>query len=219
MPNWCLNSFEFIGNKESIYKLYHFIDDQQYLTFEQNPRHFNKNYWLGTFLERAGLDTEKFQCRGEISDWPDEPEPYDASGENYFLILKTETAWAPMIAMWLEIIKKVSPGVTLLYTAIECGNGLYQTNDSSYLDKYYVDVWINNPESLPQALTGTIFAENYIEYDDDKDYLHQELLKAFPDKSSLATSDLIKLFDELDIGDDNCIIIQPWEYVSEQDQY
>lgn len=82
-----------------------------------------------------------------------------------------------------------------------------------------MDVWINNPESLPQALTGTIFAENYIEYDDDEDYLHQELLKVFPDKSSLATSDLLKLFDELDIGDDNCIIIQPWEYVSEQDQY
>ena len=67
MPNWCQTAIEFAGNKEAIYKLYHFIDDQKYLVYVQEPNHFNKNYWLGTFLERAGLDIEKFRCRGQIT--------------------------------------------------------------------------------------------------------------------------------------------------------
>ena len=219
MPNWCQTAIEFAGNKEAIYKLYHFIDDQKYLVYVQEPNHFNKNYWLGTFLERAGLDIEKFRCRGQITYWPDEPEAYDDSGERYFFILKTETAWAPMIAMWLEIIKNVSPGVTLLYTAEECGMGIYQTNDSSYVGKYFVDIFIDNPEALPQSLKGTIFDDSIFEYDITEDYLRQGLLKVFPDKQASDTSDLLNLLNSLDIGDDNCINIQPWEYVSEHEQW
>ena len=87
------------------------------------------------------------------------------------------------------------------------------------MGKYFVDVFIDNPEALPQSLKGTIFSDSFFEYDVTEDYLRQGLLKAFPDKRASDTSDLLELLDDLDIGDDNCINIQPWEYVSEHDQY
>ena len=96
--------------------------------------------------------------------------------------------------------------------------GIYQTNDSSYVGKYFMDIFIDNPEALPQSLKGTIFDDSIFEYDITEDYLRQGLLKVFPDKQASDTSDLLNLLNSLDIGDDNCINIQPWEYVSEHEQ-
>lgn len=79
-------------------------------------------------------------------------------------------------------------------------------------------LFIDNPEALPQSLKGTIFDDSIFEYDLTEDYLRQELLKVFPDKQASDTSDLLNLLNGLDIGDDNCINIQPWEYVSEHEQ-
>ena len=218
MPNWCYSRIKFTGDYKSVKKLYTFITDQFNIPFEREPMHFDKNTFLGTFLERAELDSENFRCRGQITDWPEPPEPCADDSGNCEIVICTETAWCPMIAMWLAIIKKISPSVQFFYASEECGMGIYQSNDPDYVDNYVVDTWIGSRETIPAEVQGTMFGEPYYEDEVSENTLRDELLKVFPDGIDDSTDDLINRLSDLDFGDDNGTSVHKWEYYSASEQ-
>ena len=218
MPNWCYSRIKFTGDYKAVRKLYNFITEQFDIPFEREPMHFDKNIFLGTFLERAELDSEKFRCRGQITDWPGPPEPCDDDSGNCEIVIYTETAWCPMIAMWLAIIEKISPSVQLFYASEECGMGIYQSNDPEYVDNYVVDTWAGSQDTIPAEVRGTMFGEEFFEDEISEDRLRDELLKVFPNGSDDSTNDLIKRLNDLDFGDDNGTSVHKWEYYSASEQ-
>ena len=218
MPNWCTNRIKFTGNYESVNKLYQFIHDQINIPFIHEAFRFDKNTFLGTFLERAGLNSDNFRYRGQIIEWPTPPQACNDNKDNYEITIYTESAWVPMIAMWLAIIKKISPDVQLFYASRECGMRIYQSNDPDYINNFIVDTWISSPDTIPSQLRGTMFGENYFDDDVSKDTLRGELLKAFPNRSDESTSGLIAMLKGLDFDDDNFVSINQWDYVSASEQ-
>ena len=218
MPNWCTNRIKFTGNYESINKLYKFIHDQINIPFIHEAYRYNKNTFLGTFLERAGLDSNNFHHRGQIIEWPAPPKACDDTKDNYEITIYTESAWVPMIAMWLAIIKKISPDLQLFYASRECGMRIYQSNDPDYIDNLIVDTWISSPDTIPAEVHGTMFGENYFNDNVSQDTLKKELLKIFPNETAESTSDLIAMLRGLDFNDDNFISINQWDYVEAHEQ-
>lgn len=136
MPNWCLTRITINHEDESeLQKLHDLIKEWTSKDYAKNG--FG-NSWLGNVVlgsgvgtVDAGLDTD-LHCSGSITYL----EPCADQ-----LLIDTETAWAPMLTMWVKVIDKYLPGAEIIYTAEECGNGLYQTNDPCMKDKYYVEVW------------------------------------------------------------------------------
>lgn len=103
--------------------------------------------WLGNIVGNSGIGTidtgeiTDLSCRGCVI--------YKDFINDEQLVIDTETAWVPMLKMWVLLLDKYLPEATLLYSAEECGNELYYTNNSFLLDKYIIDCFenINDMES------------------------------------------------------------------------
>lgn len=57
------------------------------------------------------------------------------------MVVVTETAWSPMLEMWVKIVDKYSPKTKIFYTAEELGCDLLYTNDPDIYGKYYLNSW------------------------------------------------------------------------------
>ena len=108
------------------------------------------NNWLGNIVANSGIESDihmisdsvcgktriypklQTRCRGELCDIA-----YDE--ENGEIVLSTDTAWEPMLQMWVRICEKFAPGAQLLYTAEELSNGLLATNDPDYENCWFFD--------------------------------------------------------------------------------
>jgi hypothetical protein len=94
--------------------------------------------WLGNIVGNSGIGTvdenpeTDLKCRGNIQ--------YMERTDNQ-LIIDTETAWVPMLKMWVKLLDKYLPDAELIYSAEESGCCIHNTNDPCLIDKYYIDSW------------------------------------------------------------------------------
>lgn len=137
MANWC-NTNITINNE----------NEDELRAFEKKLQEWtSKNYvntdfglnWLGNIVGNSGIDTiengdfQNVRCRGLVS--------YIGEVIDGQLDIQTETAWVPMMKMWVELCEKYLPDAEIIYTAEECGNCLYETNDPYMKDHYIVDAY------------------------------------------------------------------------------
>ncbi|MBQ6128714.1 MAG: hypothetical protein IJI51_03550 [Lachnospiraceae bacterium] len=136
MPNWCSTDITIRRAKEQGAKpLFDLIEKWQ----REGTKIKNSwdNQWLGLLVEKglgANPLSHEYECRGMFYDLelsPDEEE----------ITVRTETAWCPMLKMWIHLIDRHLPGDKLIYVAEECGCEIYQTNDPEYEGMYYIDSW------------------------------------------------------------------------------
>lgn len=134
MPNWCYTQITIShDDQKEIDKLYNLIEDWTSTNYKQSD--FG-NYWLGNIVGNSGIDTWdgdfKIRCRGRLCD-------FNKSEKE--LCIATETAWSPMLQMWLKILERYSPDAQLIYTAEEPGCCIYVTNNADLENKYIIDDW------------------------------------------------------------------------------
>ena len=152
MPNWCWTRITINHESEKeIEKLNKLIDEWTSKDYMDNG--FGHE-WLGNIVLGSGVGTvdtnaeTDLWCRGSIT--------YREVNGNQLLI-DTETAWSPILKMWVKLLEKYLPDAELIYTAEECGCGLYSTNDPSMKDCYYIDCWdIPDIESDYEASEDTV---------------------------------------------------------------
>lgn len=167
MPNWCMTTYHFHGDYNSLVFLHDKITE--WIDKNWTGTDFGKD-WLGNILYGAGLqdridnpDPEKrLCCRGTLVDISD----VDKNGT---LSLYTETAWVPMGKMWEEVIKVLGLNVGFIFEAEEPGCDLYQIyNPHCYEDfddeDYYIEAELADGEyfSLYTTEEGAIETLNQI---------------------------------------------------------
>ena len=136
MPNWCYTNITINHESEAeVEKLEKFIDE--WTSKNYMPNGFD-NKWLGNIVLGSGVGTvdtnieTDLRCRGTIID-------YYRSGNQ--LVINTETAWAPMLQMWVKVLEKYLPNAELIYNADECGFDINDTNDPYLVGKYILDYY------------------------------------------------------------------------------
>ena len=190
MPNWCYTNIHFVNeDKKEIKKLYKLIGD--WTSKDAMESGFGLT-WLGNVVLNSGIGTintnpdTDISCRGSISD-------YSITEEQ--LVVVTETAWSPMLEMWVKIVDKHSPETEIYYTAEELGCEILCTNDPDVDGKYYLDSW----------------DEEYECYDCIDEESLIPILQSYLDTDESEINSLIDLLDDLD---DSELSVHQWEYVN-----
>lgn len=196
MPNWCSTDITITGEKKQVEFLHNKIEEWTSKNAVENG--FGK-YWLGNILINSGvISAEQLgkvphpRCRGSIV-YLD----YDSKEEPAELYIQTETAWSPMLQMWVEVLKKYNLDLEIIYTATECGCELYFTNDPCLIGKYIIDVF-GDVEGIEP---------DYEVSEQDVIEVLQKLLHT--DKNDI--NKLLKQFHKSEISEK--MSIYPWEYV------
>ena len=204
MPNWCATKIEFKGNSDDIKKLHDFISDREANDAVGIPNDFGLA-WLGNYLERAGVDHDDYDCRGDV--WHVD----DLRDEDTSFFIDVDTAWVPMLKMWQVIIGKLNlTDVHITYFAVEPGSELYQTNDKALVGKYIVDMY--DPDALDAEIVETLSWDDYesVSEHDLREALCK-VLKLTPSQKSMGTAGLIRILNNL-TGEDGVSILK-WEEV------
>ena len=193
MPNWCNTNITINHESETeIEKLEKLINEWTSRDYMENG--FGNN-WLGNIVLGSGVgtvDTDKetdLRCRGTIIDY------YRIENQ---LIINTETAWVPMLQMWVKVLEKYLPDAELIYNAEECGFDITCTNDSDLVGKYILDYY------------GDGDFES--EWEADEDTARETLQKML----GTTETDVKKLI-EMAYEDDLDISIHQWEYADVSD--
>ena len=152
MPNWCFTNITI--NHNDSYKIAHLYNLIREWTSKDWMDNGFGNDWLGNVVLGSGVgtvDTNKdtdIRCRGRIT---------DMNFDDNSICIHTETAWSPMLKIWVKVVNKYLPDAELLYSAEEEGNGLFCTNDPSLKDKWIIDSWdIDEVESDWEASRETV---------------------------------------------------------------
>ncbi len=188
MPNWCYTNITINhGNEIEIERLEKLIGGWTSKDYMKNG--FGHK-WLGNIVLGSGVgtvDTNKetdLRCRGTIIDY------YRNENE---LVINTETAWSPMLQMWVKVLEKYLPGAELIYNADECGNEINDTNDPCLAGKYILDYYGDEDiESDWEASEDTV----------------RETLQKLLDTTETDIEKLIQMVYE----DDYDISVRKWEY-------
>lgn len=150
MPNWCMTTFMFVGNKEEINVFADKINEWTSKEFTKTD--FGVD-WLGNILYGAGLEDRidsnenSIRCRGNIAQIDD---VYEHDDNIASLQVITESAWVPMGIMWQETIKALGlDSIKFCYEAEEPGCELYWIYDPDNLgtfkgDEVYIDSCMKN---------------------------------------------------------------------------
>lgn len=193
MPNWCYTNITINHENETeVEKLEKLIDE--WTSKNYMPNGFD-NKWLGNVVLGSGVgtvDTDNatdLRCRGSIVD-------YYRSGNE--LIISTETAWVPMLKMWVKVLEKYLPDAELIYNAEECGCDISHTNDQTLVGKYILDYY------------GDGDFESDWEADEDT------VIKTLQKMLDTTETDVNKLI-EMAYNEDLDISIHEWEYADVSD--
>ncbi len=133
MPNWCFTTIQIQHKDQTVLeKLDSLLDEWTSRNYCENDFGLN---WLGNIVGNSGIDNMDkgdftLSCRGRI---------YDRMLCPNELQFHTETAWRPMLEMWVVLCEKYAPGADIIYTAEESGNGIYLTNDPDLVNKFVVE--------------------------------------------------------------------------------
>lgn len=137
MANWCYTYITITHEDQAaLTKLHeHILDWTSHKAMESD---LNDPKWLGNVVLNAGVgsvnleDNDYLNCRGEIC---------ETRLEDGKLVIQQDTAWEPMVKLWLRVLEKYLPGATLTYRAEEHGRMLYWTNDQTLIGKYPTDCY------------------------------------------------------------------------------
>ena len=199
MPNWCYSSISIYHNDEEKLKaLYENIQKWSKKEFKPNGFDTYGMSWLGNIAGNSGIAKwnkekdcfEGLRTRGSLQ---------SLYFNNGHISLSTETAWAPMMKMWILICDKYLPDATILYTAEEPGMCIYETNDPDVIGMYYIDVW-EPPEE---------FENEEPVYEAEEDYTIEFLQRAMKTDES----DIEKLLKMADDIEEPWFAIHKWEAV------
>ena len=130
MPNWCFTQIVVTNcDSNQLKSLF-----EEWLEKGKEGSDF-KGSWLGSLVKYSGIGDPDAKgcpkCRGRIED-------IDIV-DSETLSFNTETAWCPQLG-WLKVIlDKYSPDSKIVYTAEECSEGLYETNDPTLAGTWNVD--------------------------------------------------------------------------------
>lgn len=154
MPNWCSTRITINHYDENELKnLEALINVCMEKNYMENGFGLG---WLGNIVGNSGIgtiDTGKetdLRCRG----WLSYMELYDNQ-----LTIDTETAWIPMLEMWIKLLNKYLPDAELIYQADEPGCGIHCTNDPTLIGKYVIDSWNDDIDYDPEADKETVIFE------------------------------------------------------------
>lgn len=213
MPNWCFTQMFFHGEKEEIKDFHSKIKEWTSKNYQENG--FGVN-WLGNVLHGAGLGhridsiTDQLRCRGDIT-YLGEVEMFGEANSATFL-LDTETAWEPMTNMWSEVINSQGyKTIVFSYRAEEPGCEVYEIYDpyEYFSDKYYIDIFVDTPDTENKELMYLNDWRDYTDDDDLRDAL-QELLNT--DESNLKT--LIELAEKYEFkSEDSYLYVREFTFV------
>lgn len=190
MPNWCYTKITINHEDErKLKELENKIDEFTSHDYMENGFGLK---WLGNIVGNSGIGTvdenpeTDLRCRGSIT-----------YIENYGdqLVIDTETAWTPMLEMWVKLLEKYLPDAELIYSAEECGCGIWSTNDPCMKGCYVIDALdMENVESDWEAPEGAVVK------------LLQELLQTENEN----IDELLEAFEESDFS--YCLGIHKWNY-------
>lgn len=142
MANWCSTKIIITHeSEEKIEELEKLLKNCMRTNYMENGFGLN---WLGNIVGNSGIgtvDTGKqtdLRCRGYVD--------YINRCENE-LTINTETAWVPMLEMWVKLLEKYLPDAEMIYNAEEYGCGICCTNDPDLIGKYVLDSWDDEIES------------------------------------------------------------------------
>lgn len=191
MPNWCSTSIEIYHDSSDELKFFdEKIDELTSYNYIKNG--FGEK-WLGNLVGNSGIgvipenNVSGIKCRGSIT--------YKTLRDDC-LYIETETAWAPMLEVWLKLIDKYISGAQILYVATEPGCELYWTNDPGWLRRYVI-----------------------IDCDDDyvnDDATEHNVVEFLQEKFGTSEEDVSKLMRILkESSFRNDIFIHQYEYVNE----
>lgn len=196
MPNWCSTQITIHHDDVNKLKLLDaLIDDWTSKNYKANGFGLT---WLGNIVGNSGVATidedykTDVRCRGSMT-------YKDLNLDGNELIIDTETAWAPMLQMWIRILNKYLPDAELTYRTEEPGCEIYCTNDPYLINKYVIDSWDDNIESDWEASEESVTK------------LLQKLL--LTEETNIKS--LIREFEESEYTEN--ISIHQWEYVNENE--
>lgn len=195
MPNWCYTEINIHhNNKKELKKFYNLIQKWTSKNYKENGVGLQ---WLGNIVGNSGIGTiDKRQntdlfCRGKLN--------YIELNEDN-ISLGTETAWEPMLQMWLKLLEKYLPNAEFIYSAEEYNCALYITNDPNIVNKYNVATWDIDDFEAEYAITEELLTTKL-----------QKLLNTT--KTNITT--LLQMLQKSEYSQDVCI--HQWEYVNEYD--
>lgn len=197
MPNWCSTTITI--NCQNEQKLKRF--EEKLNEWMKGTENGFGDAWLGNIVINSKIGTVNensetdLRCRGSVV--------YMERFENQ-LVIDTETAWSPMLQMWQKLLEKYLPDAELIYSAEECGCGLYCTNDIELAGRYRIEIW------------GNI----NISYDNCWDASEKEVIGFLQKLLKTSETNLDVLMSELKKSkfvDD--IYIHQWEYTSVDELY
>ena len=190
MPNWCFTRITI--NHENENKL---LELERLINEWTNKNYMENGFglaWLGNIVGNSGVGTvdenpeTDLRCRGRLT--------YLECTENQLLI-DTETAWSPILKLWVKVLEKYLPDAELIYQAEECGNGLYDTNDPCLSNCYIIDAWdMEDIDSDWEASEETV----------------RKMLQELLDENEGDVEKLISKFNRSDYSDD--MSVHKWNF-------
>ena len=195
MPNWCYTQITInCDDKNKLEEFEKRINEWTSHNYIENGFGLN---WLGNIVGNSGIGTTDtgeeiyLRCRGRLT-------YLDNTGDQ--LIIDTETAWEPMLKMWVKLLDKYLPEAELIYQAQECGFELYLTNDPYLFDRYIVDIF--DPVEELEDIEGV----------DDYDQKQLKMmLQKLLDTNEEYIETLLAMFEESDFPDH--MAIHKWDIV------
>ena len=180
MSNWCCTRISIESDNEKG------LENLNNLIKEWTSKNYMKNDfgtdWLGNIVLGSGIGTvdagkdTDLNCRGTLNE-------LDMPSGNQLLIC-TETAWVPMLTMWVKLVDKYLPGAELIYESDEESD--YATNDPELTGKFIIDSWdVDDVESDWEAGEAKVV----------------EILQGLLDTTVADVDTLIKLLDESELSD------------------
>ena len=192
MPNWCYTTITINHEDENKLKeLENKIDELTSYNYTDNGFGLK---WLGNIVGNSGIGTinenseTDLRCRGSIT-------YIENFGEQ--IIIDTETAWTPMLRMWVKLLEKYLPDAELIYSAQECGCEIYSTNDPDMVGKYIIDIWDYDEIGMESEWDAT--ESSVVEF-------LQDLLKT----ENNHIDELLKMFEESDLTEH--MTVHKWDY-------
>lgn len=198
MANWCYTNIQiYTENKEAMEKFYQKLQDWTSVNFMDNGFGLK---WLGNIVGNSGIaeidETGKssISCRGSIIDM-------FLLYSHKELQICTETAWAPMLKMWLRLMEEYLPAdAKIIYSADEPGCEICATNDNDLEGRYIIDSWDELEGYEASAVSK------------------KELMKILQEILSSKETDIFHLLTMLDESDySDYISVRQWRYVSPEE--
>jgi len=192
MPNWCYNEEYIYGPKPQVKELYEKLIDWSSRKYEDDN---STDIWLYKIALGAGFSID--------TDSPDKPgiyfrgyllEPFefaDYDNDNAVIRFSSDTAWGNFHEEWDQILAKVAPECKYYFIAIEPGSEIYIKRDPLELfpeSEWYVDIYIDVPEGVPEKLLEQDGCENW--------WLESDLVHYLRDLLDMESHDIHELVGE-----------------------